>query len=93
MNRYRLAPFPQYTGLNSSYPTGGYTLYHAIQLKIEKRFSHGLSVLLSFTGDKLIDDFSIVSNVGNNTGGIQNTKPLVQKLQLELHLPRTIRGG
>jgi hypothetical protein len=69
---YLLAPYPQYTGLNSSYPTGGYTLYHAIQLKVEKRFSHGLSVLLSFTGDKLIDDFSIVSNVGNNTGGIQN---------------------
>jgi hypothetical protein len=41
-------------------------------VKVEKRFSHGLSVLLSFTGQKLIDDYAIISNVGNNTGGIQN---------------------
>jgi len=29
-------------------------------------------VLLSFTGQKLIDDYAIISNVGNNPGGIQN---------------------
>ena len=69
---YLLAPFPQYTGIQASYITGGYTLYHAFQLKVEKRFSHGLSALLSFTGQKLIDNYSIISNVGNNTGGIQN---------------------
>ena len=69
---YLLAPFPQYTGIDASYITGGYTLYNALQLKVEKRFSHGLSALLSFTGQKLIDDYSIISNVGNNAGGIQN---------------------
>ena len=69
---YLLAPFPQYTGVQINYPTGGYTLYHAFQLKVEKRFSHGLSALLSYTDQKLIDDYSIISNVGNNTGGIQN---------------------
>jgi hypothetical protein len=41
-------------------------------LKVEKRFSYGLTTLLSFTGQKLIDDFSQLSNVGNSTGGIQN---------------------
>ena len=46
--------------------------YNAFQLKVEKRFNHGLSALLSFTGQKLIDDFAIISNVGNSTGGIQN---------------------
>jgi hypothetical protein len=69
---YLLAPFPQYTGIEASYITGGYTLYHAFQLKVDKRFSHGLSALLSFTGQKLIDNYSIISNVGNSTGGIQN---------------------
>jgi hypothetical protein len=54
------------------FPTGGYSEYNAFQLKVEKRFSHGLSALLSFTGQKLIDDFSQLSNVGNSTGGIQN---------------------
>jgi hypothetical protein len=41
-------------------------------LKVEKRLSHGLRTLVSFTGQKSIDDFSILSNVGNSTGGIQN---------------------
>jgi hypothetical protein len=66
-----VAPFPQYTTVQASYPTGGYTIYHAVQLKVEKRFSHGLNVLLAFTGQKLIDNYSIISNVGNNSG-IQN---------------------
>ena len=69
---YLLAPFPQYTGIQANYPTGGYTLYHSFQLKVEKRFSRGLSALVGYTNQKLIDDYSIISNVGNNTGGVQN---------------------
>jgi hypothetical protein len=69
---YLLAPFPQYTGVQINYPTGGYTIYHALQVKVEKRFSHGLSALVAYTDQKLIDDYSIISNVGNNTGGVQN---------------------
>jgi hypothetical protein len=69
---YLVAPFPQFINPQASYMTGGYGLYNAFQLKVEKRFSQGLSVLLAFTGQKLIDDYAIISNVGNNTGGIQN---------------------
>ena len=69
---YLLAPFPQFTTVQASYPTGGYSSYNAIQLKVEKRMSHGLTALLSFTGQKSIDDFSQISNVGNQAGGIQN---------------------
>jgi hypothetical protein len=68
---YLAAPFPQYTLIQANYPTGGYTIYHAVQVKVEKRFSQGLNLLLAFTGQKLIDDYSIISNVGNNAG-IQN---------------------
>ena len=69
---YLAAPFPQFTTVYASFPTGGYSDYNAFQLRVEKRFSHGLTTLLSFTGQKLIDDFSQLSNVGNETGGIQN---------------------
>jgi hypothetical protein len=69
---YLMTPFPQFTTVQASFPTGGYSGYNAFQLKVEKRFSHCLSTLLSFTGQKLIDDFSQISNVGNQTGGIQN---------------------
>ena len=67
-----LAPFPQFTAVEYMFPTGGYSEYNSFQLKVEKRFSHGLTTLVSFTGQKLIDDFSILSNVGNSTGGVQN---------------------
>ena len=69
---YLLSPFPQFTAVDASFPTGGYSDYNSFQLKVEKRLSHGLTTLLSFTGQKLIDDFSILSNVGNSTGGTQN---------------------
>ena len=69
---YLLAPFPQFTAVQASYPTGGYSSYNALQLKVEKRMSHGLTTLLSFTGQKMIDDFSQISSVGNQAGGIQN---------------------
>ncbi len=54
------APYPQFTGIQASYITGGSAVYHAFQLKVEKRFSHGLSALVSFTGQKLIDDYAII---------------------------------
>ena len=67
-----MAPYPQYTSIGGSYITGGFSFYDAIQLKVEKRFSgRALSLLVSFTGQKLIDSYSNISNVGNNAG-IQN---------------------
>ncbi|MFP5227365.1 MAG: hypothetical protein ACLGXA_07015 [Acidobacteriota bacterium] len=39
---------------------------------MNKRLSHNLSALISFTGSKQIDDYSIISNVGHAAGGIQN---------------------
>lgn len=69
---YLVAPFPQYTSVYFSYPTGGYVVYHSFQLKVNKRLSHNLSALVSFTGQKQIDDYAIISNVGNSAGGVQN---------------------
>ena len=69
---YLMGPFPQFLSPQGSYMTGGYSFYDAIQVKLEKRFSNGLSFIAAFTGQKLIDDYAIISNVGHNTGGIQN---------------------
>jgi hypothetical protein len=68
---YLLAPYPQFTAVDGSYLTGGFSFYDAIEAKVEKRFSQGFSVLVSFTGQKLIDDYSIISNVGTNAS-VQN---------------------
>lgn len=69
---YLLAPYPQYTAIQASYVTGGFANYDSVQVKVVKRASHGLSLLVAFTGQKLFDDYSILSNVGNQAGGIQD---------------------
>lgn len=69
---YLDAPFPQFTAVQLSYLNGGYQDYNSFQIKVNKRLSHSLSALVSYTGSKQIDDFSIISNVGHSAGGIQN---------------------
>lgn len=50
-----LAPYPQY-GTFASLQNRGNSTYHAFQLKAEKRTSHGLYFLSSFTYSKAIND-------------------------------------
>jgi len=54
-----LLPFPQYCGplqgLNESH---GNSIYHSFQLKVEKRYSKGLYMLVAYTNSKLISDAS-----------------------------------
>jgi pyruvate-formate lyase-activating enzyme len=69
---YLNAPFPQFTAVDFWFLGGEYERYNSFQSKVNKRLSRGLTTLISFTGQKQIDDYSIISNVGNNAGGIQN---------------------
>ena len=56
---YLLRPYPQYgSGASGSTPSIGNSIYHALTVKYEKRFSHGLAVLTHFTWSKMIDDVS-----------------------------------
>jgi len=57
-----LRPFPQFLGLYNFRPSSGSSTYHAFQLRVDKRFSKGLTVFASFTGGKLIDDTSQTVN-------------------------------
>jgi hypothetical protein len=56
---YLVAPFPQFTTVGPLWKEGASSIYHALQLKAEKRFGSGLSFLLSYTAGKLIDVYSI----------------------------------
>ncbi|MDQ1472948.1 MAG: hypothetical protein QOJ99_4428, partial [Bryobacterales bacterium] len=75
-----LRPYPQYAGgVSGSTPNIGNSIYHAVQFKFDKRFSHGLSFLTYYTISKLIDDSSFsagnVSWLGGTTS-VQNYKNL-----------------
>lgn len=53
-----LRPFPQYTAVTAFRKPAASSIYHAMTLRADKRFSHGLSFLISYTTGKLIDDAS-----------------------------------
>ncbi len=46
-----LRPWPQFTGVSVEQPVG-YSWYHALQARVEKRFSHNYTVQLSYTWSK-----------------------------------------
>ena len=54
-----LQPFPQFNGVSEPNPAVANSIYHAFQLKVEKRMSKGLSVMASYTNSKSIDDASV----------------------------------
>jgi len=53
-----LRPYPQFLGVYNFRPTSGSSIYHAYQMRVEKRLSAGLTLLCSLTAGKLIEDTS-----------------------------------
>jgi len=66
-----LTPFPQFPSVFPLYLNGSSSNYQSLQLKAERRFSKGMSMLMTYTFGKLIDDYSIIANAGRNAA-IQN---------------------
>ena len=53
-----LLPFPQFLGIADGTMDLGSSTYHSLLLKATKRFSHGFSLLASYTNGKLLTDTS-----------------------------------
>ncbi|MCL4402773.1 MAG: carboxypeptidase-like regulatory domain-containing protein [Acidobacteria bacterium] len=68
VQRYQLLlPYPQYTGIAVQNRTWGHSEYHAMELKVKKRMSRSVTMLLGYTVSKLFSDVSnTVTNNGNN---------------------------
>ncbi len=54
-----LRPFPYYTSVTVRNPQLGDSIYHALLVSVERRFSNGLVLLASYTKGKLIGDSSV----------------------------------
>jgi hypothetical protein len=70
-----LMPFPQYTSLPDPGGYRGNSNYHSLQVKAEKRFSDGGSLLASYTFSKVISDVETLTtwlDSANGVSGIQN---------------------
>jgi hypothetical protein len=53
-----LLPFPQYNHFSGDSPPIANSIYHALQVRVEKQFSQGLQFLLTYALSKSIDDAS-----------------------------------
>jgi Carboxypeptidase regulatory-like domain len=51
-----LRPFPQYEGAAMSEPDNRDSIYHSLQVKVQKRFAAGAQILATYTLSKLIDN-------------------------------------
>lgn len=60
--------FPQFGNVSSISPSWGNSTYHSLNLKFEKRFSHGLNMLGNYTWSKFIDDVEGSSELGGGSG-------------------------
>ena len=60
-----LNPYPDYLSMYTLSSHGGASTYHAFQLTVERRYSNGISALVSYNNSKMINDASS-SNQGSN---------------------------
>lgn len=66
-----LRPFPQYTGVAMDEVTNRNSIYHSMQMKIEKRLPGGGTILASYTVAKLISDTDTLTGWLESAGGTQ----------------------
>lgn len=60
-----LRPYPQFTGVTRFAPAFGNSHYHSVQMQLEKRTSHGITALVSYTIAKNLSDLTNADNAYN----------------------------
>ena len=63
-------PFPQFGGFGGDSPPWANSIYNALQIRAEKRFSHGLQALVTYTWSKSLDNASTTDGGTTWLGGI-----------------------
>jgi hypothetical protein len=58
-------PMPQYSNMSINTSPDGFNRYNSFQLKLDKRFSHGLNFMVAYTNQKNIDSANTGSIIGN----------------------------
>jgi hypothetical protein len=53
-----LRPYPQYSGIFNNFDDNGSSLYNAMQIQLEKRYTNGLSFLVSYTLSRSLSNTS-----------------------------------
>jgi len=83
-----LRPYPQYNGYAMQSPPNRNSFYHSGQLKLEKRFAKGGTILGAYTFSKLISDTDTLTGwlePGGGAGGVQNNYDIRAERSLALY--------
>lgn len=67
-----LRPYPQFTSVAGSQVGVGQSSYHALQARVERRYSSGLAVLFAYTFSKTIDNTAELGGFLGSSPGYQN---------------------
>jgi hypothetical protein len=67
-----LRPYPQFGSVSPQAVHLGSSTYHSMPLKIERRFSHGFSLLVGYTVSKMISDVNPQYSLGFSIPGYQD---------------------
>jgi hypothetical protein len=83
-----LRPYPQYTGFSMANPTNRNSIYDSLQVKAEKRFGRGGTLLGSYTWSRLISDTDTITGwlePGGGAGGAQDNYNIRAERSLALY--------
>ncbi|MBI3682242.1 MAG: TonB-dependent receptor [Acidobacteria bacterium] len=83
-----LRPYPQYTGFDMKSPPNRNSTYHSAQVKLERRFARGGTILGAYTWSKLISDTDTLTGwlePGGGAGGVQNNYNIAAERSLALY--------
>jgi len=79
--------FPQYSGATITNIPLGRQRYHGMQMKVTKRFSHGLSMLASYGIGKTLEQVSVL-NAQDFSLATRESTPLVKQPALNIDAPQ-----
>jgi Carboxypeptidase regulatory-like domain/TonB dependent receptor-like, beta-barrel len=91
-----LVPYPQFEGLFTLFPPRGNSIYHALQLRVQKNMSHGLQFVGNYTFSKTISDSDVSSYTDWLGGsiGIQDPNNLkLERAVSQYSIPQVLTFG
>jgi hypothetical protein len=71
-NQQSHRPFPQFNNVLEDVPDIGNSNYHGMNVRLEKRFAHGLQFQANYTFSRLIDDLASRNQVNGVASDFQN---------------------
>ena len=84
-----LLPYPQYTGITQQYTNAGESYYNSLNIRVQKRFTHGLVLIENFTYSKLIERVNYLNPSDpapeKRVGG--DSRPLRESVAISYTLP------